>query len=549
MKKLIFQELIIASDSERSAEVFRFGPKKNLILGQKNKVGKTSLSTSLLWAFGCKPKFPPQWAKLYIRTLITFEVDGKKYSIMRTQKSIALKSGERTEFFEKIGGDFSKRLSKILDSRAYLKPQSSKYYFPAIPSALFLSSFIHSDTGWGEIYKSFEDLMMYNNSERKYLTEYLIGIRGEDFFKPRKERSKLEDVIEKSEIKIEQYELVLSNVRNVTSRDDITVNDSHIDFLLEDRSFYVSNLMEAKKEKYDISKQIQLINKAEHDLFLDYQFATNNIDERLVTCPTCGVIHENDIVNRFSLLDEREKLKESRAELEDDLSSLNIQIKKVKTKVDQLSARIAIEEKVANLPPSLDEFVAKSGTIKMFEPVFSELIGVENKLIDDSNKELEMFPKFRSTKVFKEQTKKIKEEFASALIDTLHEINVFDANESDILDRPYDKIHVSGSDISRMTLAYYKTLNDFKRKYCDCVQLPIVIDSPMQQEQDDDNIETVSSFIGQWNEQQLLLFGRDYPEYESLKLEKGTKVINLERDRRILSQDRYNQLINRFQNL
>lgn len=542
MRKLIFQELIIVSDLEKSAEIFQFGPKKNLILGQKNKVGKTSLCTSLLWALGCKPRFPPRWGKLGIKTLITFDIDGVKYSIKRTKDNISIHYDNKTEIFEKVSGGFSEKLSNILNCEIYLKPSTSKDFYPAIPSALFLSSFIHSDTGWGEVYKSFDDLMMYSVHERRYLTEYFVGIRGDEFFKPRKERSKLNSLIEKSETKSAQYKIVQTSIKDLFYMGNDSSSEDKVDFLLEERSFHIANLMEAKKEKYDISKQIQIIKKAEQDLFLDYQFATNDIDGRKVTCPTCGVIHENDIVNRFSLLDEREKLKESKHELESYLSSLNQQIKNNKEKVDKISSQILIQEKLDNLPPSLDYIVSDKGANKLLEPIFSELLSVEEKIVSNSKKELDKLPKFSVNKKFKERESKIKNEFALELISNLHEINVFDANVDEILERPYDKIHVSGSDISRMTLAYYKTLNDFKDINCDSAKLPIVIDSPMQQEQDDDNLESVASFIRDWGDNQILLFGRDFEEYESLKNEQGTKVINLVNKRKILSSDNYARL-------
>lgn len=551
MRKLIFQELMIVSDSEKSAGKFLFGPRMNLILGKKNKVGKTSLCTSLFWALGCKPIFPPQWEKLSIKTCVKFLVGENSYSIVREKNCISIKCNDnKAKKYDKVTGDFARDLSDILNFNAYLKPKGSKHYHPAFPSAQFLPAFIHSDTGWGEVYKSFSDLDGYSSTEKKYITEYLIGIRGDDFFKPRKERSRLEQLIEKSEIKIGNYDEVFSEITKYFSPDslrneakDRSYEFNKIDLLLEDRSFYNRLIVNAKAERYDLRKQIELLKKAESDLFLDYQFATNNIEDNSIICPTCGVCHDNDILSRFNILDERESLVQARLRLNEELDEVNIQIDDNVKKVKQLSAQIIIEEKILDLPPSIDQFIyGNRSAASIIDPVIRTMIDVEKTIVDESNAELDRFPKFKNNSDFKKHMSVSKEKFSAALITNLHTLNVFDADETKIMENPYQKIHVSGSDISRMTLAYYKTLNDFIRDSSECLPLPMVIDSPIQQEQDEKNIVDIVAFLEDWSQQQLLIFGKDYPQYSSLKKTDGCQLLDMSADRKILSTDKYQQI-------
>ncbi|OED63733.1 hypothetical protein [Vibrio cyclitrophicus] len=553
MKKLIFQELMIASDLERSAERFQFGPKMNLILGKTNKVGKTSLCTSLFWALGCKTLFPPQWSKLSIKTILKFSIEGERYTIVRTKDWIALQHGKKSaKKYSKVTGDFARDLSDILNFNAYLKPKGAKHYHPAFPSAQFLSSFIHSDTGWGEVYKSFSDLDGYSSSEKKYLTEYLIGIRGDDFFSPRKETSRLRQVIEISKEKIGNFDEVFESISNYLVPKPIEIESkdygyrNNIDLLLEDRSFYNHLLISAKSEKYDLKKQIELVKKAESELFLDYNFATNDVGNT-VLCPTCGVLHENDIVSRFNILDEREALINNRQQLENDLVDIDKQVSANKEKIEQLSAQIVIEEKLLDLPPSINDLVKGEKTLtSIISPVIKEMVDLERKVVDESTAELERFPKFSNNASFKKHMSSSKAKFASDLIENLHSLNVSDADEGDILDSPYNKIHVSGSDISRMTLAYYKTLNDFIINSSECVPLPMVIDSPIQQEQDETNIKTIVDFLKGWDKQQVLIFGKEYPEYISLKNIEGCNILDMNVDRRILSTEKYQEINRNF---
>lgn len=548
MRQLIYQELIIVSDLERSAEVFQFGPKKNLILGKRNKVGKTSLCTSLMWSLGGQVSFPPKWKELQIKTLVKFLIAGEKYSILRTKDNISIHKELTNDYFtyEKITGGYAKKLAEIINFEAYLKPKNSKYYSPAFPSAQLLPSFIHSDKGWGEIYNSFTDLFAYSSSEKKYVLEYLIGIRGNEFFGPRKERSQLEHSIEHSERRIENITEVQSSIADFLNinYDNDHVND--LDFLLEERSFLKHNINIAKSEKYELRKQIGLIKKAESDLFEDYIFATNDIDCGVVICPTCGIQHENDIVNRFSILDEREVLVESRKTMELELHKIDVQIKESQQNIDKLTAKIALEEKISDLPPSFERLIAGSSNYveKMFNPVITQLVDSEEKNITRAQVDLESIPKFRTNKEYKIKVKNIKNKFAATLIENLHKMNVFDADEPKILEDPYQSIHVSGSDISRMTLAYYKTLNEFIKSQPDRTLLPMIIDSPIQQEQDELNITTIMSFIKDWDEQQILIFGKEYDAYTVLKEQLDCKLISLDVNRRILSEKKYTTLNN-----
>lgn len=550
MKKLIFQELMIVSDSEKSAERFQFGPNTNLILGASNKVGKTSLSTSLMWSLGCATKFPPKWSSLNIKTLVKFNIDGDDYIIKRKKDSISIyyPSGA-VKIFEKITGKYSEELGDILNCPIFIKNKNGST-ISGTPSTQFLASYIHSDTGWGEIFKSFSDLDMYPLLERKYILEYFLGIRDVDFFKIRKSRLKLEGDISEAKEKISRLSVINNDIKSLLSYDNSTDSRyEQIEPLIEERSFYLSNIIDAKSQKYEIKKRIRLIEQAEHELFNDYKFATNNIEGQLITCPTCGVVHKNDIVNRFSIIDERESLKEHRINALDELLEMSDYITKEQKKIDEINSKISINEKLYNLSSEDFDLVKVAKSKDVIESVFSELLIVEEKSKSRSEVELLKLPKFNAkSATFKNNAKLIKTEFAISLIKSLHDFNVMDANEDDIAQDPYSKIHVSGSDISRTTLAYYKTLNEFKMKYCDAVILPFMCDSPMQQEQDDNNIDSVVAIIKKWKGQQFFLFGKDYPSYEDLKNAPTSNVIFLNRDRRILSKERYEQLNDEFEN-
>ncbi|WP_394630445.1 hypothetical protein, partial [Vibrio barjaei] len=340
------------SDLEKSAKKFHFGPRMNLISGKRNKVGKTSLCTSLLWSMGCNVTFPPKWKELSIKTVVKFSVNGEQYSILRTKEQISIFSNSmmNVNVYDNISGGFSQKLAFLLGNRTFLKPKSSKYYYPPFPGAMFLPAFIHSDKGWGELYKSFNDLDAYSKSEKKNLIEYFLGIKGDDFFLPRKERSTLEQQVDVSISRLSNISEVRESMFDMLNHVDNLEEKRHtnLDLLLEDRSFQLQTLNSAKSSRFELKKQIQIIKKAESDLFEDYNFATNNIESNHILCPTCGTSHDNDIVNRFSLLDEREELIEARHNLESDLLDIDRNISSISKSLERINLDIAIEEQLAD---------------------------------------------------------------------------------------------------------------------------------------------------------------------------------------------------------
>ncbi|MCD9556573.1 hypothetical protein GRJ22_08995 [Photobacterium carnosum] len=232
--------------------------------------------------------------------------------------------------------------------------------------------------------------------------------------------------------------------------------------------------------------------------------------------------------------------------MELELHEIDVQIKESQQNIDKLTAKIALEEKISDLPPSFERLIAGSSNYveKMFNPVITQLVDSEEKNITRAQVDLESIPKFRTNKEYQIKVKNIKNKFAATLIENLHKMNVFDADEPKILEDPYQSIHVSGSDISRMTLAYYKTLNEFIKSQPDRTLLPMIIDSPIQQEQDELNITTIMSFIKDWDEQQILIFGKEYDAYTVLKEQLDCKLISLDVNRRILSEKKYTTLNN-----
>ncbi|MEM8994470.1 MAG: hypothetical protein AAGF23_06730, partial [Acidobacteriota bacterium] len=84
--------------------------------------------------------------------------------------------------------------------------------------------------------------------------------------------------------------------------------------------------MEAQKE---------IVTGALAEISEDYIFATSELDEDSVDCPTCGATYENSFAERFQIARDEDRCLDLLSTLREDLRRVNEKIKKQKTSLDQ----------------------------------------------------------------------------------------------------------------------------------------------------------------------------------------------------------------------
>ncbi|MCZ8499318.1 hypothetical protein O9929_20505 [Vibrio lentus] len=70
----------------------------------------------------------------------------------------------------------------------------------------------------------------------------------------------------------------------------------------------------------------------------------------------------------------------------------------------------------------------------------------------------------------------------------------------------------------------------------------MVIISPIQQNKDETNIKTIVKFLRDGTSSKSIDFGKEYPEYISLKNIEDCNVLDMNVDRRILSTEKYQEI-------
>ncbi|WP_146493118.1 hypothetical protein [Vibrio cyclitrophicus] len=550
MNKLIYQELIILSDLEKTAKKFTFSPKMNLIVGKRNKVGKTSLSSTILWSMGCLVKFPPNWNKLNITTVIKFSISKENYSIKRNKNTIAIiYPDNKVDSFDSIA-HFNNELATILNCKLALKSKNTgQKALAPYPSIQLMPSYIHQDTGWnGKLFNSFTDHTLYNSTEIKKAIEYFVGLRVDAYFENILSVSKLDEIKKVQVLEMEKLNYsrsIVSQYFESLTPEIISHNDDNeIDFHLSKIKSQQKKSLNLRTQIFDIESSVDLLKKAETELYDDYLYATNNL-ENTVDCPTCGTSHKNEIIDRFQLLNDRESILVQIESLVNKREEIREEIKSTKLQIRISEEYITKAKLLAQYPDIIENFITNNYTEhqrKLTNSAFSSVITEFESKCSKVDEQIASLGNYKDNKEVRVNKKLRLKDFKDSLLSNLEELGVYDVSEDSLSKNPHKDLDVSGSDIARYTLAYYKTLHDCMTKYCNQVSLPIIIDTPFQQEQDFENLELMARFLKNWSEKQVFIFGVDNEKYDDIRKIKTTKTFILSGIKQLLSESDYDAM-------
>ena len=377
----------------------------------------------------------------------------------------------------------------------------------------------------------------------------------ENIYEKKREKSAVKN-------KIEKYETAISIVSDFIPNIETTVNLEEFDEIEEElkyKMFDLHNLQELvfeefaelRADKAHVQSQLVIANEALSELEKDYEFAEETDDE--IECPTCGVIHDNTLVNRFSLLKDKEqagqvakRLEASLKKLERSVIKKEEELRDIRNQIEELNEKYYRKEEDENkitFQNILDSVAVHSVTQKVnsrksikFEQLYSLEAG-EKALGKDRNS------------ASKESKKIVKEKFIELFPSYISKLKAFGVNTSNIKSpESYTKVAKSGgaAESTRAMLAYYVTFYNLISIYSEEVLSPLVIDTPNQHEQAAKHYESIVSLVmnNTPENSQIFLCGMDSKKLSQMK-GKG-KVHLLEKEHALLEASEYEGLSEKY---
>lgn len=505
MKSLRFEKLELLSAKEKKARTIEFHPRLTVINGA-NDVGKSSVIKSIYWAFGASPKsIHRTWREASVRTLLTFTVDGTRYSIMRSKDTYAIFDAAENLLLltSSVTRELAPFIANLLNFRLVLASRKNVPEIPP-PAYAFLPFYVNQEASWDKPFAAFDDLGQYPNF-KDALIDFHSGILGNDYYELEAEKKKvrfeLEDLERDRRSVVKAVErlgldksfsgLELSVVGHEAAIERLL---AHLRTLKERRQERAAKLAEVVDLRTLLDSQIRVAKLAISELEQDARFAATLEPE--VYCPICNTRHENDFAHRYGILDDRESClefisiaNESIRRLAGDVQKVQGEIREADQLIEQVQATLA--EKQGEV--TLGEVIRCEGqraAAELFQQQIGDINEKTGSLLARTSEIADEQKALRSPA----RREKIETFYAKLMSSFLRQLDVKNYDQEAVT-KINGRIVETGSDQPRAVLAYDLALLHTIHEFGQAFTAPMVIDSPNQQDQDEVNVAAMIELI------------------------------------------------------
>ncbi|MEC1635120.1 hypothetical protein P9D98_10675 [Bacillus mojavensis] len=505
MRKLILREITLVSLKEKKARKFKFHPKVTVIKGE-NHTGKSSLIKSIYWAFGAKPKkVHPNWEKADVITSVRFSIENDDYLILRKGEFFAIFDGNYNVLgtFDKITTALGPYLSELFGYKIKLNSRNNNLITPP-PAYFLLPYYIDQDVSWNENWSAFSNLGQLSNW-RNNIINYHTGIKPNEYYeikaKIEDKQLKIKDIENKKSVSQIVLDKLLAQFKSALIDFDINVFRQEIDELMEkyERIKVVGQrakdkIIELKSDKLHLQNHIDILKNAVQELRNDYQYALKQPDA--IDCPTCGHTYENSFAERFTIAKDEDSCQELLIQLNEDMKDIDTEIKKeyiVYQQNNKEASKIQdlLEQKQGKI--KLRDVIQNEGKKELKDILQNEINSLKGD-ISDLQENIDSLRKDLKEYENRKRQEEIKRYYLNLMRGYLLELDV-NTMEEKSYKAITSKISESGSGLPRALLAYYYSVLHTMNKYGTSTFCPIIIDSPNQQDQDQENLDRMMNFI------------------------------------------------------
>jgi hypothetical protein len=536
----------MSSDTER-ARIINFHQRATIITGE-NQTGKSSLIKSIYYAFGAGPRMLKPWKATISKILVHFSVGERDFSLLREGGSFTLfdKNAQPIETFTSVTTGLGVYLANLLQFGIKLTSQSGDIITPP-PAYLFLPFYFDQDKGWVENWASFERLNQVKNW-RKDLIEYHVGLKPNEYYEIKGKHLKVKErmVVALAEAKVlksvrdqisEKYQEVAFNIDLEAFQEEIKELLVFCGELQKASEKIKEKLVELYNVKMEVESQIEIVSNALGEMNSDYKFLEKLKDH--VDCPTCGAAYDVSFAEIFGIAIDEGKCEELLRKLQGELQDVNTRIAKMSGEhrehdLETAKVRALLEKKREQV--QLKDLIDSESKKKLKTVLQNNLTEANLKTIQ-IQEEIDGLIKKLESFTSREKKSEINQEFKTLMKRYLFDLSVAGLNDDSYPDFTA-KVFDQGSAQPRAVLAYGFSILQLMHKRASSAFCPIIIDSPIQQEQDTTNHHKILNFIknNQPEGSQLIL-----GVFDTKNVDFGGEVITLTEKRHVLREDEYNR--------
>jgi prefoldin subunit 5 len=520
VKSIYFKSAHILSFRDKKGFFFEFSPEVNIILGE-NDTGKSSFIKILYHTLGADVRLDKKWTNDDFISKVIIHVKGRDYAFIRHKNRISiftLEGEEKLLITSNSRPEVAEVVRDIFDFNLELVVKRTALQEQAQPASLYLPFYIDQDSGWGKVLDSFSSLAMYKDWQNNIL-HFHTGVKPKEYYTLQGEMNLIDLELDELFSTLKALESAKQRFESSFGRVLFDVDVEYYEELLE-RFLNKCQVLHQEETQY----RIKLIEQ------LSYR---DDIASEIVECKRQLDDNDNDIGSlsssekldaRYAILANREKLYQIIPELYEQKSTYDEKITVIKGELrgaQKLSSELKSMLHEVKGKLTLQDII-KSQASKQVEFTFDEQIKELHEKIGELNATktnlTEQISEFTDLK----RTKKINDKFKESLLFAQTELGIQDPEMGTILQ--FGKITKSetGSRGPRAILAYHYALLKTIEEKSSIPMLPVVIDSPKQQDPDTNTTRKLFDLCinGLSDKNQLIVgsvsFERDTDEFKTL---------------------------------
>ncbi|HCE4727719.1 AAA family ATPase [Vibrio parahaemolyticus] len=481
MKSIYFKSAHILSLRDKKGFSFKFSPDINIITGE-NDTGKSSFIKSLYHTLGADIRLDKKWKEDDFVSKVVICVSNRDYAFLRHEKRISIfditEGQEHHLVTSSSRTDIALTVRDIFDFNLELVTKSNLVQGQAQPASLYLPYYIDQDNGWGKVLDSFSSLAMYKDWQNNILN-FHTGVKPKEYYTLQGKINLIDIDLVEIRATLKALEAAKKRFEESFGRVLFDVDVQYYEELLE-RFLHKCQDLHKEETEYRI-KLIEVLSLRD-ELVAEIEESKRQLDENNIDSlpPSAG------LEARYAVLEHRDKLLQIIPELYEQKSVYDDQITKIKEDLKnakRLSSELKEMLKEVKEQLSLQD-VINSQASKQVEVTFDEQI---NELLQKIG-ELDVVRTKLSKEIAKFEDKKrakeINDKFKESLKFAQTELGIKDPKVGTILQYGPISKSETGSRAPRAILAYHYALLKTIEDKSTSPMLPVVIDSPKQQDPD-----------------------------------------------------------------
>lgn len=471
----------------------------------RNHTGKTTLIRSLFETLGARPQGKlEEWDKS-AASLLEFSVDDKCYFALHQDGRRALFDSQFNLLISTSKhGEWSELFCEITKFNLVFTDKKQAEVVPADPACFFAPFYVNQDGSWQSDWNTFTGMQRFN-APYKPIIEYFTGVCPPKYYTASANKYQCNKNLEEQNREYRLLERTIERFSKTIPLLGTKVNSDnfHLEIKLLVKEVNELNIRQESLRNNAVREQ-ELLKNIEHQIHLadlalmayenDAKFLIKEGSKPLI-CPTCHAEHDRSFLDLLEFADDARVLRELASRLRDDALTVkqraDIAVEEMNT-LNENYSRISHLLETRKGEMNLRDVIGNIGAESAFEAFETERKIIQSEIdqmtskINDLEREMK---DLRSPQRTKSILAEFREHYSLSRLNLkLHQVQT---KGMQLTSRP----SLSGSGGPRSILSYYasiwKTVHGKEGTY----DIPIVIDSPNQQAQDDFNLPAVLNFI------------------------------------------------------